>query len=185
MMFSLHVLIRKSVFRTLFLQSKGLKVSYSFYFWKGWSLRDDLWDVQSDFWNITFRPINWEDVLITRINLKICISGSFLSIQESKSFVSFYFWQAWSLRDNLWVVLSDFWNITHRPIKWDNILITCNNSKICISGTSLSIKETKSFVFFLFLAEMIFKGWSMRCTVWFLKHYSLTHKVGWCSHYPY
>ena len=46
-------------------------------------------------WNITRRLIKWDDFLITHINLKICISSSFLLIQGSKSLVFFLFLQRW------------------------------------------------------------------------------------------
>ena len=138
-MFSLPVLIQKSVFRTLFYQFKGLKVLYYFYFWQRWCLWDDLNDVYSDFWNITRRPIKWEDVLITRINSKISISVFILSIQEFKVSYPFYYYQRWSLRDDLRDVQLDFWNKTPTPIKWDDVLITRINSKIFILGSFLSI----------------------------------------------
>ena len=128
--------------------------------------------VQSDIWNITRRPIKWDDVLITRINSKICISGSFLSIQGYKSFVFFLFladmiFKGWPMRYTVRILKHNSWTI-----KWDDVLITRINSKICISGSFLSIQRSKSFIFFLFLAEIIFKGWPMRCTVWFLKRNS-------------
>ena len=37
--------------------------------------KDDLRDIELDFPNITCIPVKWDDVLITRINSKICISG--------------------------------------------------------------------------------------------------------------
>ena len=143
MMFSLPILIRKFGFWAIFFHFKILKVSYSSYFWQRLSLTDDLRDIPLNFWNITRRPIKWDDVLITRINLKICISSSFPSIHESKCFVFFLsfvemIFKGWPTR---WPV--GFSYITRRPLKWDAVLITRNNSKICVLGFFFQFKSLK------------------------------------------
>ena len=127
-------------------------ISGYFHFWQRLSLRDEVRDVQFDFRNITCRPLKWDDVLITRINSKICISGSFFQLKCQKVSYSFYFWLWWFLRDDLWDDQLEIWNIIHRPIMWNDVFITYFNSKICISSSFLSIQESKSVIFFLFLA---------------------------------
>ena len=147
-MFSLPVLIQKFAFQVLFIKFKSLKVSYSFYFRQRWPLRDDLRDVQLWFHNITRRPIKWDDVLITHIIWKSVFRELFFQCKSLKVSKSFYVWQIWSLRwDDVF-----FQYITRRPIKWDDVPTTHINSKICISGSFLSIQESKSFVFILFFS---------------------------------